>query len=316
MLARLNYPPSVEKVMLASYSKNTLLQYNCYVNRWILFCESNCINYTSPSIINVLRFLAGLLDKDVGYSVINSAKSALSNFLNPIDGCSIGTHPKVLQFMKGVAKLKPTLTKYKTTWDANKVLHYIESLSHNSELSLRQLTLKLCALLALVTAQRVQALCSIKIANILMSTPVQIKLDSVLKTTTFKNPNPVLVLPEYDECPKLCVVTCLKRYIEITSSLRKNDHLFVSFNKPHNSVAKQTIARWLVEVLKLSGIDTETYQAHSYRHAATSKAKCQGMSVDDIMKRVGWSQKSNTFAKFYNRPIDKRIDFAMNILSK
>ena len=48
-------------------------------------------------------------------------------------------------------------------------------------------------------------------------------------------------------------------------------------------------------MLQLSGIDTETFSAHSIRGASTSEALRQGISMAD------WSQE-NTFSKFYHRP--------------
>ena len=47
----------------------------------------------------------------------------------------------------------------------------------------------------------------------------------------------------------------------------------------------------------LSGINTEVFTGHSTRSASTSKAKASGVSSNDIIKRVYWTQTS-TFEKF------------------
>ena len=66
-------------------------------------------------------------------------------------------------------------------------------------------------------------------------------------------------------------------------------------------VSSQTISRWLKIVLRKSGI-TE-FTGHSTRHAATSKALQEGLTIDAIRNAAGWSERSKTFHFFYNRPI-------------
>lgn len=48
--------------------------------------------------------------------------------------------------------------------------------------------------------------------------------------------------------------------------------------------------------MKDSGIDTAIFSSHSTRHAASSQALKQGLTVDNILKAVGWSANSMTFA--------------------
>ena len=44
------------------------------------------------------------------------------------------------------------------------------------------------------------------------------------------------------------------------------------------------------------------FQAHNTRSAVR-----QGLSVDEILSKVGWSS-ADTFAKFYNEPVDQSLD--------
>ena len=48
--------------------------------------------------------------------------------------------------------------------------------------------------------------------------------------------------------------------------------LLISFIKPHKSVAKDTIARWVRTLLRMSGIDVSKFSAGSAQPAAASKA--------------------------------------------
>lgn len=217
--------------------------------------------------------------------------------------------------MKGIYKVKPPTCKYNVTWDPSSVLTLISTWDNNN-ISLEDLSLKLVSILALVTAQRVQTLKSLKISNIIWSNPVQIKLTDVLKTTNIHNQNPLIILPPYHDS-RLCPVACLKMYIDKTRDIRLQncEQLFISFVRPHGPITSQTISRWLCNVLKLANISIEEFGSHSYRHAATSMAAKRGVNVDIIMKSVGWSNKSRTFATFYHKPIVNNTALADAVLS-
>ena len=102
---------------------------------------------------------------------------------------------------------------------------------------------------------------------------------------------------------RLCVVQCLKSYINRTKELRAtSSKLFLSYIKPFKPVRKEIITRWIKSVLKVSGVDIDKFSAHSCRSASTSRNQLAGLSLPDIMRFAGWSNAS-TFAKHYNKPI-------------
>ena len=90
----------------------------------------------------------------------------------------------------------------------------------------------------------------------------------------------------------LCVVAALDYSIERSSIWREKNQtsqLLVSFIKPHNAVAKSTVAGWVKQILIMSGINTDIFRP-------------SGLSLSDILKRGSWSNKT-TWEKFYNKPI-------------
>lgn len=180
----------------------------------------------------------------------------------------------------------------------------------NDSLSLQKLTFKITTLLALITAHRAQTLSKIKISNILTnSTQVNIKIPDLVKTSRPGANQPLLVIPFFEERREICPGRTLISYINATKDLRKNcDYLFISFRKPHNPVSSQTLSRWVKTTLGQSGVDLNMFSAHSTRHASTSAASKLGVSLDIIRKTAGWSDSSNTFARFYNRPISNPGD--------
>ena len=81
-------------------------------------------------------------------------------------------------------------------------------------------------------------------------------------------------------------------------------------------ISKQSIARWIKEMLSLANIDINIFKAHSTRSASTSKAERLGLRVEEIMKQGNWSTKS-TFENFYRKPIiSKERNFQSLILGE
>jgi len=308
-------PASVIFLLRSACSNGTWSQYSTHIKRWSEFCEKKVINIWSPSINDVLTFLAEEFESGRSYSSVNTMRSALSTLLLPIEGFKIGEHPLVVRLLKGVSKLRPPMPRYKSTWDVSLVLRLFESWSDNTTMSLKLLSLKLVGLFALVTAQRVQALSSITIDNIHFSDPVQILIPNILKTTSISNPNRPIILPKYGHSEKLCPVSTLSVYIERTKLLRNTNQLVISYVAPHGGVSSQRISKWLCELLRLAGIDTNLFKGHSYRHASTSRANAKGVCIDTIYKSAGWSEKSKVFAKFYDKPVESQSEFANAILS-
>ena len=83
-----------------------------------------------------------------------------------------------------------------------------------------------------------------------------------------------LNLNHYDN-ENLCAMHTLLKYMDRTCTQRKSRQLLVSYCS-FMPVTSSTVARWLKEVLSLSGINTDTFKAHSYRSAATFAALSKG----------------------------------------
>jgi len=298
--------------MLASLTPSSLKQYNVHLKRWWLFCEENSWDPMEITVDRILRFLILLHEQQLSYSSINAARSAVSLISSPDGG--IGKDPTVSRFMRGIFKKNPQIPKYNCTWDVLPVLNFLKSLYPLENLTLMQLTQKLVTLVALATAHRVQTLAAIKIKDInKRKDGIEVPISSCIKTTRPGSKQPVLWLPYFRDYPSLCVASTMDHYLRTTESIRGNsDSLFLSYQKPHQSVCSQTLSHWIKSVMKLAGIDSK-YTAHSTRHAATSKARAKGVDVETIRKTAGWSSESSVFQKFYNQPI---INNTENVFSQ
>lgn len=152
-------------------------------------------------------FLTCLHKQGLGYSALNTAKSAISSVVNLVSDVNIGNHRLVKQFMKGVFNHRPTLPRNSCTWDVSKVLCFLSSLHPLSELSFKMLTYKLVVLLALTTGQRVQTLELIDVRNIEITMDyVKIRIGDVLKQTKVGNHLSELYIESFNHDIKICVV--------------------------------------------------------------------------------------------------------------
>ena len=66
------------------------------------------LDVTHATINDGLDFLTLLYKQGVGYSAINTARSALSSAITPADKTTFGEHPLVTRFLKGTFELRPS----------------------------------------------------------------------------------------------------------------------------------------------------------------------------------------------------------------
>lgn len=275
------------------------------------FCYKRKINIFEANVDSVLTYLTELYNAGLGYSCINTTRSALSSFLQLENCVSVGSHTLARRFMKGVFNLRPSLPRYNVTWDVNIVLKFLKNLTPISSLSLLKLSQKL--LMLLLSGQRGQTLHLIDIRNIhLQDSCVKIVIGDLLKTSDNKKHLGEINLSRYDEDTDLCVVNALTHYLQRTEHLRALEtKLFITTQRPHKPVSRDTIGRWLKTVMKQAGIDVNIFKPHSTRAAPTSTAYAMRIPVDTIIRTVGWSKKS-VFRKFYKKPVSLDVQMSKN----
>ena len=295
----------------------TRKQYCTYITAWLKYCSDCNISQVNPKLQQVLDFLT-LQSKRVGYSAVATARSALSSFIK-VDGVKVGDHPLVSRFMTGLFNQKPALPRYSETWDPQIVLNHLKTFPAIDDMSLKQLTLKLVMLMALLSAQRVQTLQSLSLEE--MSTlpgKYVFRISSVLKQTTAKGGQNRHLLPvtfhSYPLDKRLCIVELLSAYVKRTAPLRKETkQLLICHAEPHGPASRDTISRWIKQTMKDAGIDTTVFKPDSTRGASTSAAKALNVPVQVIMNTAG-SRSDSTFAKFHDRPVLTANNFAAAIL--
>lgn len=300
--------------MIASLSDSSLKQYESCFKKWWFFCKTNQLQPFDCSVPKILEFLTSLFNNGAARSTINCYRSAVSLLV----GADMARDDRMMRFFEGISKLRPSQPKYESTWDPRIVLDFLSSLSDNEVLSIKDLSMKLICLLALVTGHRMQTFSLIKIENIERRDEfLEIKIPDRIKNSRKSKNQPSLILPYFLENKKVCAASALECYIFRTANIRnKIQRLFLSVRKPYKAVGPQTLSHWVKDILSKSGVDTEIFSAHSTRHASTSAAKRKGLSIDTVRRTAGWTEKSKTFAKFYdlNLTADRTV-FAKTILN-
>ena len=239
---------------------------------------------------------------------LNSARSSISFFsCNP----SLADDPSIQRLFRSFYRKRPIRARYIVYWPVSKVLKFLKNWHPISSLSLKQLTLKTIALIALSSSDRGQTLHLMDIERTHISNDgIEFVIKDRIKTTR-RDLKPHIVKCIKTDDPALDVCDYTLAYMNRTLTLRakavedglpKPTKLFMSWasKKP---VAKNTLARWIKEVLHLSDIDIKEYKAHSTRGASLSEAFERGATANEIVSAGQWS-KFDTFKHFYFAPND------------
>ena len=104
-LKRHGYSPRVIKMMMKGWRENTKKQYKTYLDQWLLLCDKQDWDPLEYSVSRCLDFLLTLFKKGLGYSAINTDRSALSCIF---DNPSIGEYNSITRFMRRLILQRPT----------------------------------------------------------------------------------------------------------------------------------------------------------------------------------------------------------------
>ena len=174
---------------------------------------------------------------------------------------TVGKHPDLKRFFKGLFEMAPVLPRVVSVWNVGSVFNFFRKIPHQGELSLELCGKKLAILICLLAGgQRSQTVHAIKATDIVVTNEKCIIpiYDTLKQTRRGKHMKP-LEFKVYVKEPKLCVIDNLSHYLAKTSHLRSSSPLFISYHKPHKAVSKDTIARWCRDIMQKSGISSLTF---------------------------------------------------------
>ena len=126
---------------------------------------------------------------------------------------------------------------------------------------------------------------------------------TLLKHSRLGRSTPPIVFHRYPHGRQLCPLQTIRDYVtQCTLLAPQTDKFFITHHKPYHPASKDTLARWVKDMLHFSGIDTLHYAADSCCSASSSKARVSGVPMEQILKCGQW-KSSHTFVRFYNKDI-------------
>lgn len=248
-----------------------------------------------------------LFNNGASSSSLNCARSALSFFL--CYDFKVKDNETIARLFRFFYKERPLKTKYFTYWPVKNLLNYLAELHPASDLSLKILTLKTLALVALTSSDRGQ---TIHLMDIEKTTSAEDSLQFVIfdrLKTTGRVQKPKVITCHSCDIPSLNVCDYVLNYMNRTLALRaksvnegksKPTQLFLSW-ATKKAVTRQTLARWLKTILKMAGIDTTQFTGHSFRGASLSNAYQHGANINQIVCAGSWTN-TETFKRHYFAP--------------
>ena len=254
----------------------------------------------SPHLI--CDYLYWKFKNNASTSSVNSIRSSINFFtLGLLD---LENNIFMIRLFKYFYKERPLKPRYTTFWPVEKLLNFLKTWHPINDLSLKQVTLKTIALIALSSSDRGQTL---HLANVKDMNVTPSKIEFVVRQKLKHTRNvlkPTIISCVKSNVEELDVSSYVAHYIELTKEFRGEEGaLFLSW-KTKKPVVKQSLARWLKLVLGMAGIDTANYKAHSYRGAGLSKAFQKGASLQQIVAAGNWKNAS-TFKNYYLAPSDE-----------
>ena len=197
-----------------------------------------------------------MFNQGLSASTLRFIRSAIGFYLCESHNDIVHSH-LVSRLFKYFEKKRPTVPRYSVTWDVNSVLAFLKSWHPIKELSLKQLTLKTCMLIALCSSDRAQTIHQMRVDRcVTTARGVEFPIFSRLKTSRHLRRPRVVICPRWSEA-SLDVERYVTEYMNRTIPLRwkavrngnpKPNQLFLS-HKSGKPVARNTISRWLVEIV-------------------------------------------------------------------
>ena len=299
-----------------------------YKSKWAIFvkwCESNQVDFRSPSLKQVADFLLYLFkERQLQPSTIEGYRTAIADMVGN-DLVQFGKDESLTRLLDSFHRDKPKGRRGVPAWNLSLVLHQLTKAPFEPmrKASLKHLTFKTVFLLALGSGKRRSEIHAWLYRNIRhQENWSQVSLypsPGFLAKTQLARDGPAAVAPvvipalapsldrSLKEDKSLCPVRALCYYLDRTKDLRSGkDLVFVSFRKSfQKDIVPATVSSWIKQTVllcyQLSDHEAQAIhqvRAHDVRAFAASKAFQGGVSLDQILSACHW-KAHNTFTQFY-----------------
>ncbi len=302
---------------------STRKTYNHRLSGYYKWCGDNQVDPLRASLKDVGDFLVSVFDSGASSRTVRSFRTAVGVIhLGFGGGINVSNSPAIHDLIKGMLHKRPPSRSLVPAWDLPRTLRLLAESPYEPlhQASLSDTAKKTAFLIAAASGRRVSDIHALSVAKehlsfsgnaarLLPRSGYLAKNQSVNFT-----PSPI-ILPDLrkatgstDDAP-WCPVRALKFYLDKTAQYRGvHDQLFLTTQKPIKPASKQTIARWIVDIIR-EGISRAENRAigskvgaHDLRSQASAWASYRGASIQEIMDAMGWSS-SSTFQQVYLKDV-------------
>lgn len=231
------------------------------------------------------------------FSTIKTRSSALKFFFRRSNRAFLTEDGRWRSFMKGVFRLSPPPLPTGDIWNPDIIINLVE---HRSSRPTSFLEAAREALILLLLASALRVDDALKLSNNcqVFHQVMRLHFSQPRKCPKRNVPIETFLLKKFSS-ERACPVSAISHYQQLAAKIRLpgQNQLFIS-SKGRNA-AKQTLQRWVGDVLRKAGI---VATAGSCRSAASSHAENNGVSIPTILASAGW-QSESVFRKHYSRPV-------------
>ncbi|PIK40160.1 hypothetical protein BSL78_22988 [Apostichopus japonicus] len=290
----------------------TAATYDSRLRKFDQWCRPRQILLPAASVTQIAEFLLSLFGEGKQVSTIRNYRSAIAAIHQGFpDGSTLSNNPYIAQLIKGMANRRPQIRRLAPSWGLSAVLHALAGPPYEpmANASLAALTKKTLFLVAVASARRRSCL------HALSTKQNHIRFEGhgvrMVPDPSFIAKNQTLTflpgdifIPEIKtmssvaEDKRWCPVRALKWYLNKTEKLRQSTSLFIIPRPPYAAASKDTLSRWLVEIIRPFTSGTSRPRAHDVRGVAASTALFAGIPVEDILKAAAWKTPT-TFVACY-----------------
>jgi len=310
----------------AARRDSTRKTYNSRLRKYFGWCTRQQVDPLHASLGEVGDFFMALYNEGKSYRNIRNHRTAINVVHRGFeDGTKVSSSTALQALVRGIFNERPPERSLVPDWDLPSALRLLSETPFEplGNATLEDLTKKTVFLVAAASGRRVSDLHALSVAgehlSISSSGARLLPRSGYLsknQTPDF-TPSPI-ILPDLrkaanspDDGP-WCPVRALKFYLEKTKHLRgQEDRLFLITRKPYSGASKQSIARWLTDIIKESVAVEDSHRlgsrvgAHSIRSQASAWASYKGASLSDIINAMGWSS-TTTFQTTYLKDVYAR----------
>ena len=295
-------PESIAKFLTRGLRQKTKHGYSKTQQEWTEFSNQRGINPLSATVADLLEFFMELVTQDkFTFKKLQTARSSLRPLFDVCPDNILDT-PILDCFVKAFFNVEPPKRRKLTTWSADQLLDYLETMRSPSQLAVHLLGAKLATLVLLATGCRLGELAVFHLDH-LQVTPMgfNFQLPHFAKTCSPTNINSDLM--RFYVCstsmnPKLCPLLHLQEYIKHTEHLRTSCYLFMSSVEPFGKLSQQQLSKWVRSLLVAAGVQGSG-KFQSVRSVVASALLTKGVPVDQILAKCHWKSAHAFYSNYH-----------------